>query len=238
MVEYSFCVSAVSIGAPLSDAALSGRRGFLRRMPFDPTTTVCMSAGGVHGPRGRLRAGTPGPATKLFVSSRCSKSSSVVSRRSPPRKPRPQAPKKPPVCGPVALPVLGSLSSSEPRRLPSEADHRWRYGNWSSRPARPDDHLVPVMSRSRSNLAELKCQPGTSRTSRTVPRTRPRPSVGGIAPKATSAATTHVGRLASGPNCWARGRRAPWSRSQCRPISPRRLWAARTPSGRGSPVRL
>lgn len=121
---------------------------------------------------------------------------------------------------PSRCPSWGSLSSSEPRRLPSEADHRWRYGNWSSRPARPDDHLVPVMSRSRSNLAELKCQPGTSRTSRTVPRTRPRPSVGGIAPKATSAATTHVGRLASGPNCWARGRRAPWSRSQCRPISP------------------
>jgi hypothetical protein len=36
IVEYSFGVSATSIGAPSSGESLSGRRGFLRRIPFDP----------------------------------------------------------------------------------------------------------------------------------------------------------------------------------------------------------
>jgi hypothetical protein len=41
MVEYSFGASATSICAPSSGESVSGRWGFLRRIPFDPTWTVC-----------------------------------------------------------------------------------------------------------------------------------------------------------------------------------------------------
>ncbi len=41
MVEYSFGVSATSICAPSSGESRSGRWGFLRRIPFEPTSTVC-----------------------------------------------------------------------------------------------------------------------------------------------------------------------------------------------------